>query len=238
MLNNRMKKLIIAILTIAAVNCHAQGDKFKKTAIQNITGNAFVHYYARLNGTPFYNQNWLAGDVTMKSGDVYKGLPLRYDAFRDELVYFNEINNNAIIIDKYAIVGFTLTNNNGDIELFEPMYDKGLRGMNGRYMSILLKDSISVIRKHEAMEEKYNTINSSGKTGEILHKTTTYTWNGKELSSVPKRRGAIFNQYPAHKDELRKFCFQHHIHMKEKNDIILLYKEINRLIKADSQAGK
>ena len=232
-----MKKLIIVILTIAAVNCHAQGDKFKKTAVQNITGNAFVHYYSRLNGTPFYNQNWLAGDVTMKSGDIYKGLPLRYDAFRDELVYFNEVNNNAIIIDKYAIVGFTLTHNNGDIELFEPMYDKGLRGMNGRYMSILLKDSISVIRKHEAMEEKYNTINSSGKTGEILHKTTTYTWNGKELSTVPKRRGVIFKQYPAHKDELRKFCFQHHIHMKEKKDIILLYKEINRLIKADSQAG-
>ena len=233
-----MKKLIIAILTIAAVNCHAQGDKFKKTAVQNITGNAFVHYYSRLNGTPFYNQNWLAGDVTMKSGDIYKGLPLRYDAFRDELVYFNEVNNNAIIIDKYAIVGFTLTHNNGDIELFEPMYDKGLRGMNGRYMSILLKDSISVIRKYEAKEDTYNTPSGNGKSAEFVHQYTTYTWNGKELSIVPKRRGAIFNQYPTHKDELRKFCFQHHIHMKEKKDIILLYKEINRLIKADSQAGK
>ena len=233
-----MKKLIIAILALAAVNCHAQGDKFKRTAVQDITGNAFIHYYSRFNGTPFYNQDWLPGDVTMKSGDVYKGLPLRYDAFRDELVYFNEVNNNAIIIDKNSIVGFTLNHKNSDIEPFEPMYDKELRGMSGRYTCILLKDSISIIRKYEAKEEKYHTINSDGKTGEIIHKKTTYTWNGKELSTVPKRRGVIFKQYPAHKDELRKFCFQHHIHMKEKKDIILLYKEINQLIKADSHTGK
>lgn len=229
-----MKNLIIAILTLVAVNCHAQGDKLKKTAVQNITGSQFIHYYSRFNGTPFTTTEWVDGDVTMKSGEVYHDLQLRYDAYRDELIYFNSVNHNAIIIDKNSIVGFSLKHIYDDEEFFEPMYDKELRGMNGRYMSILLKDSISVIRKYEIKEDKYNSPTGDGKSAQLILKTTTYTWNGKELNTVPKRRGAIFKQYPAHKEELRKFCFQHHIHMKKKKDIILLYKEINRLIKEDS----
>lgn len=233
---NRILQSITIILTLVATSSYAQGDKYKKTALQNITGSQFIHYYTRFSGSPFLIKDWVDGDVTMKSGEVYSDLQLRYDAYRDELIYFNTVNNNAIIIDKNTIVGFTLKPIFGDTEHFEPMYADELHGLSGRYMAILLKDSISVIRKYEAKEDTYNTPSGNGKSAEFVHQYTTYTWNGRELSIVPKRRGAIFKQYPAHKDELRKFCFQHHIRMKDKKSVVLLYTKINELIKADSQA--
>jgi len=224
-----MRKTLFFILLFTAIQSFAQGDKYKRSAIQHITGTTFVHYHSRLNGVPYYNSDWLNGDVTMKSGEIYHDLQLHYDAYRDDLIYFNEVSKKAIIIDKNAIICFTLKHKNGTEELFEPLQDDNLRSLSGRYLTILLKDSISVIKRCKTEEESYNYITNNGKTGQFIHKETIYAWNGNELTPIPMRRKAIYKQFPEHKEKLRKFIIHNHIKLKNQSDIILLYKEINRL---------
>lgn len=227
-----IKYILTAVCMVLALAAEAQGKASKKTAIQHITGEPYVHYFATIEGVPFYKGSWLTGDVTMKSGETYKDLQLRYDCYKDDLIYQNSLTNSVIIIDKNSIEQFTITHLlDGRVETFKPIVNKNLKEQNGRYFAIILEDSLSVIKKYEATEEQYSNVNmTEKKTGIFAHKESRYTWDGKELKSVPRFRRMLLRQYPEHKEELRKFFFHNHIRMKNDDDVKLLYQEINRLM--------
>lgn len=225
--------LTIAFLTFS-LSVSAQGSQSKRTAIQHITGEQYIHYYAMFDGVPFYKGDWMTGSITMKSGEIYNNLELRYDTYKDNLIYRNDISNNVIIVDKNSIEKFTLVDRNGKLETFKCIEDKTLKDLNGRYVGVILEDSISVLKKCEAKEEKYSNANPTiKKTGAFVHKTTLYSWNKLSLTNVPKIRRSVYKQYPDLKGDIRKFVLHNHIRMKNEDDVRLLYQEINRLIKAE-----
>lgn len=226
-------KYILTIVCIAAaLTVEAQGTKTRKSAIQHITGEPFIHYYAMFDGVPFYQGDWLTGSVTMNSGETYNNLQLRYDDFKDDLIYQNDVTNSVIIIDKNTVAQFTLTLPNGKIETFKHLEHQSLKNFSGSYFAIILEDSLSVIKKYEANEERYSNVNMSlKKSGAFVQKESRYTWDGNELKSVPRFRRMLLRQYPQHKEELRKFFFHNHIRMKNDSDVKLLYQEVNRLTK-------
>lgn len=223
--------LTIALITISIL-ANAQGSQLKRTAIQHITGEPFVHYYAMLDGVPYYKGDWLTGSITMKSGETYNNMQLRYDIYKDNLIYLNNINNNVIIVDKNTIDKFTLTDKTGKTEIFKSITDESLNDLNGRYMAIILDDSISLIKKCEAKEEIYINANPNiKKSGAFAHESTLYAWNKHYYYNVPKTRRHVYRQYPEIKSDIRKFVIHNHIRMKNEDDVRLLYQEINRLIK-------
>lgn len=227
-----LKYLMTAFCISFAMTAYAQGRMTKKSAIQHITGEPFVHYYATFDGVPFYQGDWLTGSVTMKSGETYNGLQLRYDDYKDDLIYQNNVTNNVIIIDKNSIEQFTLTLPNGKEETFKPIEHKNLSNQSCHYFAIILEDSLSVIKKYEAKEEQYSNVNLTlKKTGAFVQKESRYTWDGTELKAVPRFRRLLLRQYPTHKEELRKFFFHNHIRMKNDDDVKLLYQEINKFVK-------
>lgn len=225
--------LTIAFFSISLF-VSAQGSQTRRTAIQHITGEPFVHYYATFDGVPFYKGDWMTGSITMKSGEIYNNLELRYDTYKDNLIYRNDISNNVIIVDKNSIDNFTLTDKSGKTELFKSINDKSLKDFEDRYLAIILDDSISVLKKCEAKEEIYTNANPNiKKTGAFDHKNTLYAWNKKGYYTVPKSRRAVYKQYPDLKGDIRKFVLHNHIRMKNEDDVRLLYQEINRLIKTE-----
>lgn len=225
-----IKYILTTICIAAALIADAQGSLTRKSAIQHITGEPFVHYYAFFDGVPFYRGDWLTGSVTMKSGETYNGLQLRYDDYKDDLIYQNDITNNVIIIDKNSIAQFCLTLPNGKIETFKLIEHQNLKDFSGSYFAIILEDSLSVIKKYQAKEERYSNVNMTlKKTGAFVQKESRYTWDGNVLKGVPRFRRMILRQYPQYKEELRKFIFHNHIRMKNDDDVRLLYEEINRL---------
>ena len=225
-----IKYILTTICIAAALIADAQGSLTRKSAIQHITGEPFVHYYASFDGVPFYRGDWLTGSVTMKSGETYNGLQLRYDDYKDDLIYQNDVTNNVIIIDKNSIAQFCLTLPNGKIETFKLIEHQNLKDLNSNYFAIILEDSLSVIKKYQAKEERYSNVNMTlKKTGAFVQKESRYTWDGNELKGVPRFRRMILRQYPQYKEELRKFLFHNHIRMKNDDDVRLLYEEINRL---------
>ena len=231
-MKHAIKYILTAVCIVLTISVDAQGKASRKTAIQHITGEPFVHYYPTIVGVPFYMGDWTVGSVTMKSGETYDDLQLRYDCFKDDLIYQNSLTNSVIIIDKNSISQFTLTHlGDGRIETFKPIVNKNLKEQNGRYFAIILEDSLSVIKKYEATEEQYSNVNmTEKKTGIFAHKESRYTWDGKELKSVPRFLRMLLRQYPQHKEDLRKFFFHTHIRMKNDDDVKLLYQEINRLM--------
>lgn len=225
-------RIILSIATLViATAANAQGTKLRKTAQQHITGTPFNIYYMMYEGYPFTNENWTNGSVTLISGETYSDLQLKYDALREDVVYYNSLNHNMISIDKDIITQFELSYPNGITETFKCLTGKGLGNNNGKYFAIIYEDSISLVTKYiTRIQNNSNANPASRKTGELLHREENYIWDKQTLQTVPRSRSKLIKLYPQFKDELRHFASKNHIKMRSKADVAKMIEELNRLI--------
>jgi hypothetical protein len=56
----------------------------------------------------FYKKDWVEGTITLKDGDVFEGVRMRYMAFGDELVAYNSNIHALFIVDKNTVKQFTI----------------------------------------------------------------------------------------------------------------------------------
>ncbi len=112
-----MKDALLLLLTISGLPvAHAQtknaperqqiinevGKDFNQGAVQT-----FDERYEGVRGTPFLSDQWTRGIVTMRDGEVFNKVELKYDLYRDELVVKHPYDH-AVIPEKRTITRFSL----------------------------------------------------------------------------------------------------------------------------------
>ena len=114
-----MKKIIIfsIVLFLASksfaqsADCQCDSFEYEKYFEEKLVGRAFVNHNVR-NKIQFFN-NWTKGDVIFINGVVAKNKLLRYNGFNDELVWLRKSDFQVSVINRQAIQGFTLYNDDG-----------------------------------------------------------------------------------------------------------------------------
>jgi hypothetical protein len=222
--------LLLAISISFSVN--AQGDKYRKTASQHITGEPFIIYYMMYDQQPFYEGDWVNGSVTLLSGDEYTDMNLKFDMYKNQLLYFNSTNKSIVIIDNEIIKSFTLTNNLGKTEVFKKFKTRVIGEMVEKYYSVLIEDSINLVLKHESYIESYPYANpASKKIGKFISKSKfCYIYNN-EIYNLPKFKFRLYRSFPKIKNELKLYIRQNHLKIKRQEDLVKIFTEINRLSK-------
>jgi hypothetical protein len=220
--------LILVISICFSVN--AQGDKYRKTATQHLTGEPFIIYYMMYDQLPFYEGDWVNGSVTLLSGDEYKDMNLKFDMYKNQLLYFNSTNKSIVVIDNEIIRSFTLTSKLGKTEVFKRYKTRVIGEMVEKYYSVLVEDSISLVLKHESLIENYPYANpASKKIGKFIYKQKYCFIVNQELHTLPKSKYRLYQSFPSIKDDLKHFIHQKHLKLKRQDDLIQIFKEINLL---------
>ncbi len=114
---------------------------FSQTQIQDpLSGRVLnVSKYAGISGSPFLNDLWINGDVTIKKG-VYANIPLKYDAFSNVL-YFNR--NDELFEFDDDVISFVLKPNNEDVSTYR-FFVKGLEGLG--------------VKRNQFLQQLYNGV--------------------------------------------------------------------------------
>ena len=95
----------------------AQNSIPAKWNSEKIRGERFKPY-VYYDGEAFYTTEWCSGSITLSSGEVLDSLSMKYSSFEDDLIYFNNVLNASIKIDKEQLNGFTMNEKNGTKHLF------------------------------------------------------------------------------------------------------------------------
>ncbi|WP_288426226.1 hypothetical protein [uncultured Spirosoma sp.] len=87
--------------------------------------------YEGQHGTPYLIDTWTPGQIALTDGRQYKDVPLKFDAYRQEVLMLRpKQNNDSIIVDKNTVSRFLLAGPDGQSYLF------------GRYPSAQTTDNL------------------------------------------------------------------------------------------------
>ncbi len=87
--------------------------------------------YEGQHGTPYLIDTWTKGQIALNDGRQYKEVPLKFDAYRQEVLMLRpKQNNDSIIVDKNTVSRFLLAGPDGQSYLF------------GRYPSAQTTDNL------------------------------------------------------------------------------------------------
>src|ERR1035437_1710707 len=93
-------------------------DKVDLTASEVcLTGELFTPDFI-VDGTTYFNSEWLPGDIYLSSGEVVRNKLIKYNGLLDELFWQEPRSKNVVKLDKEAILQFHFLNLNSDSTVY------------------------------------------------------------------------------------------------------------------------
>jgi hypothetical protein len=228
-----MRSIIIyisALILAPGISVWGQKNQYNSFLPQQITGQTFVNAYLGYDNSPFFKGDWVKGSLILDSGLEFTDLNLKFDMFQNKLLYFNTFNKAVVVIDDDIIQSFKLIDEFGETELFKKLSIDKNDTRKDRYYSVIVEDSISLVVLYEAFIDNYTNANpGSRKIGSFEQKKHFLYLKDHELYSLPRFRPGLYKLFPRIKTELKIYIRKNHLKMRKKEDLKLIFIEINRL---------
>ena len=98
---------------------------------------------ATYQGNPFLNHLFSAGEITLVDGKKIGGVQLKYNNYRDELIYYNSDISTQIVVDKISVSSFSFKDEKGIRHIYRKQTVNGY--MPGeRYLELLSEGEVSL----------------------------------------------------------------------------------------------
>lgn len=170
-----------------------------------ITGEIF--YASSLANKYFFMQKyWVEGSIKLVDGDIFENVNMRYNAFDDELVAFNNKINVLYIVDKDVVGEFVISAENSS-KKFVKYYYTGMNKGN-RYFEELYSGTFSLLAFHNIYEEKVRPfVDELGKMRDIeYNKEVDYFIYSEEngFYKIRMNKQSLINTFPENKKEIKK----------------------------------
>ncbi len=226
MMNMKKYLLFLLVVLLHLISAAQNSGLYSTNLEQNsnrlqgkLTGEVF-YLSLTSNTSHFLQPDWIEGTITLKDGDVFEGIRMRYMAFGDELVAYNNNNHTLFIVDKNTVKQFTFKT---------PLKSGSFRGR--KFINI---DSLEIFPERNYFEELYSGkvkllafyqmgetkvspyIDSTGKMcdTEYLLKTIYYAMSeSKDLTRIHLKNRSLFILYPENKKEIRKLLRKNKINI-------------------------
>ena len=158
-----MKKYILAFFLSLFMFTSARSYAQQSILIQDPTGNLIMlQKYVDVQGSPFYNPEWITGNITLVNNKVYKNVNMKYDQLKDKV--YVKANNGDMILLGEKVKEFTL-----DYPVLGGVSEKKFR--------------LGYFNIPDATADSYFEVLSDGKT-QLLKRSTKIIQENKEYNSA------------------------------------------------------
>ena len=219
-----MKYLYIILLTIFFIG----SIKAQSTQIsfeRNFDIKVYRNNKESFEGSPFYNEDWIRGNVIFKNGSRSDDTKLKYSSYFNQL--FFKRNGQLLVVSPSTFNGFILKLNSGNI-----LFKKGFKSSEGKIkpellLEVIYEGEVNLLIHHD---KKIFERNSDPLKGEITKsfrsKTTNYLVDRKgEFHEVDIEEENILNALKVYKNELKQYAENEGLSFDNKSDLkkILAY---------------
>ena len=191
-----------------------------------------LYYVNSVSNTNYFLQpEWIEGTITLKDGDIFKGIKLRYMAFGDELVAYNSNMHFLFIVDKSTVKQFTFLDKVQGSVLTERKFvnlDSLNLPLNKCYFEELYSGTAKFFSFHQIEEEKvspYTDINGKMYDVEFRLKTTYYILSDLSgFSRIQLKKRSLYSFYPENKKEIKKLLRKSRVNFSDEYSAIQALK--------------
>jgi hypothetical protein len=240
-MTERLKYLVILFIVLIQSNAIAQNAGLFYTDL-NQNSNRLQGklqgeiYYLNVisNANYFLQSDWLEGAITLYDGDIFEGLKMRYLAYGDELVVYNENNRALFIVDKSTVKQFTVI----DSELSQSSKQRKFINLdslkiaqNKTFFEELYSGSLQLLAFHRIEMKKvrpYTDVSGRLADTEYLLDTKYYVLAGdKSLERIQLKANYIAKLFPENKKEIRQQLRKSRINIKDEKTAIQAFRVLD-----------
>jgi hypothetical protein len=240
-----MRRIFYPIMQIAiCLNLQAQNpaNRITERDLQSFSEGKFMPatnmdaLYEGVKGTPYFNEEWLTGDVYFPDGTEIIRINIRYNIYSDELEFKNSTSGQTFIIDRNRISGFRF-NEPGDSILFESFNFKPDTPEEKSFVQILYNGKTRFLLKHrkQFIPANYQGAYATGNKYDEYQDDKDYYLirDDGSIEKIKLNRKSVMSALKDSQSVLKEFALNNKIDFTNPKDIIkiLLFhdnKEKNR----------
>lgn len=167
---------------------------------------SFDNRYKGVKGFSTVFEDFVYGNVNMKSGERAEGQELNYDAITNELIVRSRIYKRILAVRSDLVESFELINVSGDTLFFKKVTEKG-------FCQVVYEGKTKVYLKYAKRIEKANyggAYNSNARTSDEIVELNIYliSKDGEPLEEIKATRKAFESKFADKKDAIREYMKQ------------------------------
>lgn len=200
------------------------------------TINTIDHRYEGLRGTPYFLTEWNKGEIEMVTGQHYKEVPIKFDAFRQHLILLRTwAGNDSIIVNADQVKSFQLKNSDGQFYVFrhiptaktsDELLKEGYFLVLYQGKSVLLKRVAKVFKQADYK----NPYSNNTRYDEFRDVISYFLLKPDQtLEKVKLSDKSLIETLGDRKEELKAFVKQEKLSVRTENDAITLVKKYDSL---------
>jgi len=118
-----------------------------------LTGEIY-YITAIANSNYFMQQEWEHANITLKNGEIFQNVRLRYNIKEDQLVAYNENNRTLFVVDKNSVEKFEIQHplSGTDITVQTFLNIDSVKNSRNKYCELLYQGSVRLLIWHEIIE--------------------------------------------------------------------------------------
>jgi hypothetical protein len=166
------------------------------------------YIYSLHNSTNyFFHKDWYEGTLMASDGEAYSEIPLRYDAFNDELVAYNSTVKGLFVVDKFSVDAFTVKTPHNGTQYFRRMSLAELDNKE-HYFEIIYSGKVSLVSFHRITEHKIslytNQFGQPDNREYILAAQCFLLFQDQAALRILPGKRSVLSLFPERKRELRR----------------------------------
>jgi len=212
----------------------AQDEVFMSSGVGGNVPLRSIHY-TEMNGSPFFNDNWMDGVVKLADGKFYRDVKLKYDQIVDEVYFLGEKEQPMLF--KIPVLEFKILSvgTNGGVE--ESYFVNGYSPIDGAtqksyYQKLMYAGNPKTQLLKRTIKKIYESrVYNSAVTSKTVEATTLYYLGDdkKNLKKVKLDTKSIIAGIGDKQAELVKYVATNKLNLKKEEDIIKLISYYNSI---------
>jgi hypothetical protein len=200
---------------------------------------AVVNFAVRSTGSQYHHEEWLRGDVLLYSGEVVPNQELRYNGYRDALVWLHPETRRTIWVDEELVREFSLYDSRADRHMVFERFAPG-RQSRAIYAERLFMNHIGlyVHRRVEQTGETTELRDNALRPVLTLEPRPVYyiVREGEAVVLARLNRRFLLNLFPDHRREVRSILRQNRLNVRNEYELVRAVVLIDAFLKDASGA--
>jgi hypothetical protein len=232
-----MNKLFFLLLfSCWVINTNAQKltyDQYELMRVSALSGTSqksFDDQFSDIKGSPYFQGEWLNGEIWKSNGNKYLNLKLKIDLYRNRVF----MNSNDTIYDMtdipdvtYFIVHPDLNDTSNKIIFSKRI---SLPGLNNKLVQVLTTGKTSFLKLETYTVTEIATGITGNKESEFTGNTSYYVLKDNEISEVKKLNKKSFEKlFTADEDKISAYVKDKDLSFSEEKDWAALINFYNTL---------
>lgn len=194
--------------------------------------NTIDHRYEGLRGTPYFLPEWNKGQIEMVTGENYKEVPIKFDAYRQHLILLRTwVGNDSIIVNADRVKSFQLNNPDGQMYVFRriPTAKTDDEFLKDGYFLVLYQGKTALLKRVAKAFKKADykdPYSNNVRYDEFRNVNAYYVLKSDEtLEKVKLTDKSLIEALGTHTDDLKAFMKQEKISGKTEKEAIQLVQK-------------